>query len=570
MSTVTEAMLEVLADAGVRHVFGIPGDAVNAIIDGIRRSDRLTFVHVRHEEVGAFAASAQAKLAGGPAAVVGTAGPGAVHLLNGLYDAARDHAPVIAITGETETNLLGTAAHQEIGQAALFADVAVFSESVVHAGQMPTLAVEACQAALAAGGVAHLAIPANLAEQETDGARHGVVVRREPRTRPAEEDLHDALRLIREARRPLVLAGIGAKDAVEELLEFAERLGAPIIKTLPAKALFADDHPLTVGGLGLLGTRAAVNAVDDCDLLLMVGTDFPYLDFYPEGVPAIQFELERSRVGRRYPVEVALVGHAKLTLQALLEQIDHRDDRAFLESAQQDMVRWRRWMRRLETDDSSPIKPERLAAVAGSLLTDDAIVTLDTGAVTAWIARHLAARQGQQLTLSGNLASMGYGLPAAIGAQLAFPHRQVVAFVGDGSFTMLPGDLMTAADLQLPITVVIFDNRKLGLITVEQQAEGFADQQTGIPEHDLATIARSFGVEGIRVEDPAQLEGALREAFASDRPTVVDVLVDPDQMPIPPRIELAEALGFAEAKVKEFFGIGQSDGGFEALLAPLR
>ncbi len=570
MSTVTEAMLEVLADAGVRHVFGIPGDAVNAIIDGIRRSDRLTFVHVRHEEVGAFAASAQAKLAGGPAAVVGTAGPGAVHLLNGLYDAARDHAPVIAITGETETNLLGTAAHQEIGQAALFADVAVFSESVVHAGQMPSLAVEACQAALAAGGVAHLAIPANLAEQETDGARHGVVVRREPRTRPAEEDLHDALRLIREARRPLVLAGIGAKDAVEELLEFAERLGAPIIKTLPAKALFADDHPLTVGGLGLLGTRAAVNAVDDCDLLLMVGTDFPYLDFYPEGVPAIQFELERSRVGRRYPVEVALVGHAKLTLQALLEQIDHRDDRAFLESAQQDMVRWRRWMRRLETDDSSPIKPERLAAVAGSLLTDDAIVTLDTGAVTAWIARHLAARQGQQLTLSGNLASMGYGLPAAIGAQLAFPHRQVVAFVGDGSFTMLPGDLMTAADLQLPITVVIFDNRKLGLITVEQQAEGFADQQTGIPEHDLATIARSFGVEGIRVEDPAQLEGALREAFASDRPTVVDVLVDPDQMPIPPRIELAEALGFAEAKVKEFFGIGQSDGGFEALLAPLR
>jgi pyruvate oxidase len=570
MTTVTDAMLEVLADAGVRHVFGIPGDAVNAIIDGIRRSDRLTFVHVRHEEVGAFAAGAQAKLDGGPAAVVGTAGPGAVHLLNGLYDAARDHAPVIAITGETETNLLGTAAHQEIGQAALFADVAVFSEPVVHPGQMPTLAVEACQAALAARGVAHLAIPANLAEQDTDGARHGVVVRREPRTRPAQEDLRDALRLIGEASRPLVLAGIGAQDAVGELLELAERLGAPIIKTLPGKALFADDHPLTVGGLGLLGTRAAVNAVDECDLLLMVGTDFPYLDFYPQDVPAIQLELDRSHVARRYPVEVALVGHAQLSLQALLEQIDHREDRAFLESAQADMVRWRRWMRRLETDDSAPIKPERLAAVAGSLLTDDAIVTLDTGAVTAWIARHLASRDGQRITLSGNLASMGYGLPAAIGAQLAFPDRQVVAFVGDGSFTMLPGDLMTAADLRLPITIVIFDNRKLGLITAEQQAEGFVDQQTGIPEHDLAAIARAFGVDGVRVDDPEHLEGALRDAFASDRPTVVDVLVHPDQLPIPPRLELAEALGFAEAKVKEFFGIGQSDGGFESLLAPLR
>jgi pyruvate oxidase len=570
MSTVTEAMLEVLADAGVRHVFGIPGDAVNAIIDGIRRSDRLTFVHVRHEEVGAFAASAQAKLDGGPAAVVGTAGPGAVHLLNGLYDAARDHAPVIAITGETETHLLGTAAHQEIGQSALFADVAIYSETVVHPGQMPELAVQACQAALAAGGVAHLAIPANLAEEETDGAPHGVVVRHEPRTRPAQEDLRAALGRIRDAGRPLLLAGIGAKDAVPELLDLAERLGAPIIKTLPGKALFADDHPLTVGGLGLLGTRAAVNAVDGCDLLIMVGTDFPYLDFYPEGVPAIQLELERSRVSRRYPVTVPLVGHASSTLQEMLEHLDPREDRDFLKTAQADMRRWRRWMRRLETDDSAPIKPERLAAVAGSLLSDDAIITLDTGAVTAWIARHLAVRDGQQLTLSGNLASMGYGLPAAIGAQLAHPDRQVVAFVGDGSFTMLPSDLMTASDLQLPLTVVIFDNRKLGLITVEQQAEGFADQQTGIPEHDLAGIARSFGVEGIRVEDPGELEEALGEAFRSPRPTVVDVIVHPDQVPIPPRLELAQALGFAEAKVKEFFGIGQSDGGFDALLAPLR
>lgn len=570
MSTVTDALLEVLADAGVRHVFGIPGDAVNAIVDGIRKSDRLTFVHVRHEEAGAFAASAQAKLDGRLAAVVGTSGPGAVHLLNGLYDAARDHAPVIAITGETETSRLGTDAHQEIDQPALFADVAVFSQRIVDPGQLPTVAVEACQAALSTPGVAHLALPGNIAQQHVATTDHGVVVRREPRTVPADEDLADALRLLDRSEAPVILAGIGVRDAVPELLELAERLGAPIVKTLRGKDLFADDNPLTVGGLGLLGTRAAVNAMSGCDLLVMLGTDYPYVDFYPDGVPAIQLDLARARIGRRYPVEVPLVGHAKPTLAALLERIEPREDRSFLERAQHDMRRWRRWMRHLETRDSRPIKPERLAAVAGSLLTDDAIVTLDTGTVTAWVARHLAIRDGQQLTLSGNLASMAFGLPAAIGAQLAFPERQVVAMVGDGSFTMLPSDLITAVELELPITVVVFDNRKLGLITLEEEAEGFADQQTALPACDLAAIAEAFGAEGILVDDPGDLEAALRCAYTSDRPTVVDVLVDPDELVIPPRIELAQALGFAEAKIQEFFGVGQREGGFDVLFDPLR
>jgi thiamine pyrophosphate-dependent acetolactate synthase large subunit-like protein len=559
MTTVADSLIDVLADAGVRHVFGIPGDAVNAIIDSIRRSDQLTFVHVRHEEAGAFAASAQAKLDGRLAAVVGTAGPGAIHLLNGLYDAAKDHAPVIAITGESPTDRLGTSTHQEIGQRALFADVAVFSQTVLDAGAMPTLAVQACQTALARSGVAHLAVPANMADQKVEGDRHGVVVRRTPCITPAPDDFDDAVRLLEQASAPVILAGVGARGAVAELLEFAERLGAPIIKTLRGKDLFADDNALTLGGLGLLGTRAAVNAMSRCDLLVMVGTDFPYVDFYPEGVPAIQLEVERTRVGRRYPVDVALVGHARSTLKTLLERVDRRTDRAFLESAQADMRRWRRWMGRLEANQSAPIKPEHLAAVAGSLLDDDAIITLDTGAVTAWVARHLDIRGNQRLTLSGNLASMAFGLPAAIGAQLAFPDRQVVAFVGDGSFTMLPSDLITAAELELPITVVVFDNRKLGLITLEQEAEGFAEQQTAIPPRNLAAIAEAFGARGIRVEDPAQLEGALREAFRSPRPTVVDVVISPDEIPLPPRIELAQALGFAEAKIKEFFGVGQDD-----------
>ncbi len=510
-----------LADAGVRQLFGVPGDAVNAVVDGIRRHPELTFVQVRHEEAGAFAASAQAKLTGELTAVVGTSGPGAVHLLNGLADASRDHAPVLAVTGQADTSLLGTAAHQELDQHELFAAVSSFSQTIVHPDQLPSVAIEACRAAIAGPGVAHLALPANLAEQTVGQPTYGAVRERPARLVPHPEDLAAAVTLLRDAERPLILAGIGAADAVPQLLEIAEQLGAPIIKTLRGKALIADDHPLTVGGLGLLGTRAAVNAAEGCDALLMVGTDFPYLGFYPaHDVPAVQIDTEPRRIGRRFPVQVGLVGHADETLTALTAQLSHRGDRRFLEGAQQDMTHWRRWMRRLETSDAVPLRPERVAAV--------------------------------------------------VGAQLAYPERQVVALVGDGSFTMLPSDLITAVELDLPITVVIFDNRKLGLITVEQEAKGFADQQTALPPCDLAAVAEAFGARGYRVADPAELDTTLARALVEPHPTVVDVLVDPDELIVPPRIEMAQALGFAEAKLKEFFGVGQQDGGTDVITGVLR
>jgi thiamine pyrophosphate-dependent acetolactate synthase large subunit-like protein len=570
-TTVTDNLLVVLADAGVRHVFGVPGDAINAVVDGIRRHPELTFVHVRHEEAGAFAASAQAKLTGKLTAVVGTSGPGAAHLLNGLADASRDHAPVIAVTGQTDTSLLGTSAHQELDQHDLFSAIAAFSEMIVHPDQMPSLAIEACRAAMSTPGVAHLALPANLASQTVHQPQYGTVQQRESRLVPHPDDLSEAATLLRNAQRPVILAGIGAGQAVPQLLDIAERLGAPIIKTLRAKALIPDDHPLTVGGLGLLGTRAAVNAIESCDALLMVGTDFPYRDFYPDiDVPAVQIDIEPRRIGRRFPVQVGLVGNANETLTALAAQLPHREDRRFLERAQQDMATWRRQMRRFETSDSVPLRPERLAAAVGAHLTDDAIVVCDTGTVTAWVARHLAIRERQSFTLSGNLASMAYGLPAAIGAQLAYPDRQVVALVGDGSFTMLPSDLITAVELDLPITIVIFDNRKLGLITVEEESEGFAEQQTALPPCDLAAVAEAFGAHGYRITAPDELEPTLARALSEQHPTVVDVLVDPDELIVPPRIEMAQALGYAEAKIKEFFGVGQQDGGTDVITDVLR
>lgn len=570
-ATVTDVLLDVLASAGVRQIFGLPGDAVNAIIDGIRRHPDLTFVHVRHEEAGALAASAQAKLTGNLAAVVGTAGPGTVHLMNGLLDASLDHAPVIAITGQVDASLLGTGAHQAIDQRALFSGFATFSETLVDPGQMPALAVEACQAALGAPGVAHIALTADVATQKVDGAVFTPPVRHDPSLPPAKQDVDAAVGVLAASSRPLILAGVGAQQAVPELVAVAERLGAPIIKTLRAKALLADDHPLTVGGLGLLGTRPAVKAMEQCDALLMVGTDFPYVDFYPpHDVPGVQIDRDRRRIGRRFPVQVPMVADAALALEALLEQLPVNEDRAFLDDARDGMLRWRRGMRRLETNDAVPLKPQRVAAITGSYLDDDAIVISDTGTVTAWVARHLAARQGQRFTLSGNLATMAFGLPAAIGAQLAYPDRQVVALVGDGSFTMLPSDLMTAAALGLPITVVVFNNGGLGLITVEEEAEGFADQQTAIPQRDLAGIAEAFGAEGLRVRTPDELDRALAIALRSSRPTVVDVIVDAHELIIPPRIEMAQALGYAEAKIKEFFGIGRQEGGPDVVLDVLR
>ena len=564
-STVAERLLDVLVAAGVRQVMGIPGDAVNVIVDALRRDDRIEFIGVRHEETAAFAASARAKLTGELSAVVGTAGPGAIHLLNGLYDAKLDHAPVIAITGQVVGGQRGTHAHQEVDQHRLFADVAISSQLLVDPAQLPRIAVQACQTALAQRGVVHLGIPTDLADaQVPDEPVYGIA--RQTHRRAADPDLVSAaVQALDDAERPAILAGVGARDAVPDLLRLAERLGAPIIKTLAAKALFADDHPLTVGGLGLLGTRPAVNVIEGCDLLVMAGTDFPYRDFYPDDVPVIQIERSPSHIGRRVPVTHPLIGDAAAVLPALADAVAERADRSWLEGAQDDMRRWRRWMRVLETSDATPLKPARLAAVVGAHLDDDAIVVCDTGAVTAWVARHLAIRDGQAFTLSGNLASMAYGIPAAIGAQLAFPDRQVVAVVGDGSFTMLPSDLITAAELELPITVVVFDNAKLGLITVEQQADALPDEHTSVPGRDLAAIARAFGADGLRVESPDDLEVTLAEALLSPRPTVIDVVVDPDDLPIPPKIEIARALGFAQAKVKEFFGFGERDGGIEVI-----
>lgn len=552
--SVSGVILDVLAEVGVRQVFGIPGDAINGLVEAIRKQEVIAFVQVRHEEAGAFAAGAQAKLTGGLGVCVGTAGPGAIHLLNGLYDAKMDHAPVLAITGQVATRYIGTDYHQEVDLYTLFKDVAVFNEVIMTPEQLPELVVHACQSALAHGSVAHLSVPLDLAGHKVSKPRaRSPVFRLHAETTPCDADLERAAELLNGASAVAILAGIGCRDAREALIATAERLGAPIVRSLRAKEVLPDDHRLSVGGLGMLGGKPAVEAIEGCDALLMVGTDFPYHDFYPERIPAVQIDVDPTRLGKRYAVEVGLVGHARPTLEALAPKLARKDGRSFLERCQASMKNWLDEAAEIETSDATPIRPQRVARAVADLARDDAIFICDTGAVTVWAARHLRLRKRQRFTLSSSLASMAFALPGAIGAQLAYPDRQVVALAGDGGFSMLMADFLTAVKYRLPITVVVFNNARLGLIQFEQEVQGFPDFQTELHNPDFAAFAELCGGRGISVSDPGSLESALETALGAAEPYVVDVAVNPNEVPMPPKVLLSQAMGYGMAKVKEFF-----------------
>ena len=548
------AILDSLHQVGVRHIFGIPGDAINGLVDAARRHEHVDFVTVRHEEAGAFAASAQAKLSGSLGVVAGTAGPGAIHLLNGLYDAKLDGASVLAITGQVDSSLLGTSAQQEVKLGRLFDDVAVFNETVVNPGQMPLVAHNAIREALARNGVTVLVLPADLALAEVESRPTQVIIAPQATPGPPRDEIQRAAELLNESEAVTILVGIGAAGAVSLVLEGANRLQSPIIKSLRAKALVSDEHPLVIGGLGLLGTTAAVEAIERTDVLFMIGTDFPFPDFYPRNARCIQLDIDPTHIGRRNPVDIALVGDAEETLTALVPQLDQRTNGKHLARARDAMSEWEDEMLAAETDDAVPIRPQRLAASIGEHTSPGTIFICDTGAVTAWVARHLKLRQGDRFTLSSSLASMAFGLPGAIGAQLAYPDRPVVALAGDGGFSMLIGDLMTAVELELPLTVVVFNNSKLGLIQIEQEAEGLPEHSTGLSNPDFAEVARAMGAQGWRVEHPDELDGALKSAFDSDSVAVVDVVINPEEVTLPPKVEPRFAFGYARAKLKELIG----------------
>ena len=556
-----EILIARLADWGVDTVFGLPGDGINGILEGLRRNaERVKFMLVQHEEAAAFMACAYAKATGRIGVCLATSGPGAIHLLNGLYDAKLDHVPVLAITGMQETQMLGTGYQQEVATDRLYMDVAEYNQVVMVPAQLPTLVDLAICHALARRTVSHLTIPndvqvADAGEAPFDAVGPAVMkptapIYLAPPGLARTTDLNAAAEVLASGKKPAMLVGAGALHARDEVLAVAEALGSPIVKTLPGKAVVPDDHPLTVGGIGLLGTKPSEDIMESCDTLLMVGTNFPYTKFLPEPGQArvVQIESDPTRAGNRLPVDVPVIGDAKESLAALVPLLTRGDDRSWLEGAQKAMSKWREQMAHLASAESAPIQPQRLMRAIDQAAAGDAILTCDSGTIATWAARHFDIRGDRRFFLSGNLATMAPGLPYAIGIQHAFPGRQVIAFVGDGGFAMLMAELATAFRYDLPIKVVINNNAELGQIQWEQMVLGFPE--FGIRfgrRNDFAPWAAACGLHARRVDHVAELDAEVGAMLAHPGPALLDVSVNPDEPPMPGKITYEQAKEFTKA-----------------------
>jgi pyruvate dehydrogenase (quinone)/pyruvate oxidase len=557
--TTADVLVERLIDWGVRVVFGLPGDGINGIMESLRTHQKqIAFIQVRPEESAAFMACGYAKYTGKLGVCLATSGPGAIHLLNGLYDAKLDGAPVLAITGQTYHDLIGMRYQQEVDLLSLFKDVAVYNQMVLGAGHVESLVDAGCRAALSQRGVAHLTIPIDFQEQTTREDKqsqkqvegHTSSAWRPPVVVPCDADVRAAADVLNTGKKVVILAGQGALGAVDQLERMADAMAAPIVKPLLGKASVPDDSPFTTGGIGLLGTEPSEIAMEQADTLLMVGTSFPYMEFYPsrDRCRGVQIDRDPSRIGLRFPVEVGLCGDATRTLDLLLPHVRRRDDRSFLEQAQTGMRAWRRQLDARASRDDEPLKPQVVAGVLNTLMADDAIVSTDSGTITSWAARYLQMRRGQMFSCSGNLATMAPGLPYAIAAQIAYPGRQSIAFVGDGGFTMLMGEFATAVKYRLPIKVIIIKNNVLGMIKWEQMVFlGNPEYGVSLQPIDFVQFAEACGAVGYRCQRPADVRPALEALLRADGPALCEATVDPFEPPLPARVSATQAVKMAEA-----------------------
>jgi pyruvate dehydrogenase (quinone) len=568
VTTTAELLVEALAAHGVTQVWGVVGDALNPVTDAIRREDRVEWVGVRHEEVAAFAAGAQAQLTGRLGVCMGTVGPGAIHLLNGLYDAKKSKAPVLAICGQVPREDIGSDFFQEVDNDVLFADVAEYAVTLSDPVQVPAAIEQAANAALAGPGVAVITIPGDVGGLELDHPTLPRFVTDRPVPAPTPDALRAAADAINAAASVTLLVGQGAEHARDEVLRLAEHLAAPMVVTLKGKTGFDGDNPYQVGQSGLLGNHASKVAFDHGDVLLMLGTDFPYREFFPKDKTVVQLDLRAGHIGRRTPVDVPVVGDTALGVAALLPLLEAKTDRAHLERARSSYEAWvgrqqqfldpaydrkpKGLLRRKVDNPESRIRPELLAAALDRHAADDAVFTSDTGMATTWLARFVSMHSRRRLIGSYNLGSMANAMPQALGAAGLDRDRQVVAFCGDGGLTMLMGDLITAVTHELPVKLVVFDNARLGMVKLEMEQVGLPEFGTVLHNPDLARVAEAIGLHGIRVEDPHHVDDAVREALATPGPVLLDVLTNADEIAIPPKPTLSQGWGFAIAKTKEF------------------
>lgn len=560
MTDASDVLVERLIAWGIDTIFGLPGDGINGVFEALRKQkERIRFIHVRHEEAAAFMACAYAKLTGRLGVCIATSGPGGIHLLNGLYDAKMDQAPVLAITGLQHSDLIGTFAQQDVALDKLFMDVAVYNERIMNGAHMESVADLAMRTALASRGVAHITIPIDVQVQEIKMGRsnrnpihHTSAVPAYFDQIPARVELEHAADILNRGKKIAILAGQGALHATEELEEIAETLSAPIIKALLGKAAVPDDSPYTTGGIGLLGTEPSQDAMENCDTLMMVGTSFPYIEFLPEpgSIKCVHIEIDPKRIGLRHPADVGLVGDAKNTLRALIPLLE-KHDRGFLEKAQKGKAEWQKLMEERGTRTDKPMKPQVVGWELGKRIPSNAIVTSDSGTITTWWARYVPALRGQKHSCSGNLATMACGLPYAIAAAVAYPDRPVYCIIGDGGLSMLLGELITVAAYKLNIKIIVIKNNTLGQIKWEQMVFlGNPEYACDLYPADFVTIARGAGIEAIHIEDPVNCGSQLDSVISRREPVLIEAVVDQFTPPMPAKIKASQALKLAEALVR--------------------
>ncbi|RQO47173.1 ubiquinone-dependent pyruvate dehydrogenase [Pseudomonas sp. KBW05] len=536
-----------LEQAGIKRIWGLTGDSLNGLTDALRTMDSIEWMHVRHEEVAAFAAGAEAAATGELTVCAGSCGPGNLHLINGLFDCHRNHVPVLAIAAQIPSTEIGLNYFQETHPQELFKECSHFVELVSNPEQMPQVLHRAMRAAILNRGVAVVVIPGDVSLMEVESKLKPWPALHTPRTLPAEQDLQRLSDLLEHSQKVTLLCGSGCAGAHDQVVALADALGAPVVHALRGKEHVEWDNPFDVGMTGLIGFSSGYHAMLDCDTLIMLGTDFPYRQFYPTDAQIIQIDRNPQALGRRATLDLGIAADVSETIAALLPRLTRKADRSFLDTSLKHYEKARQGLDDLAQPSKAnrPIHPQYVARLLSELADDDAIFTADVGSPTVWAARYLKMNGKRRLIGSFNHGSMANAMPQAIGAQAAFPGRQVISMSGDGGFAMLMGDFISLAQLKLPVKVIVFDNSSLGFVAMEMKAAGYLDAGTELKNPDFAAMSNAMGILGIRVEQSEDLEPALRRALEHDGPVLVDVVTATQELVMPPSIKLEQAKGFS-------------------------
>ena len=545
---VAEQLVDTLIEAGVRRIYAVTGDSLNEVNEAVRQNEAMKWIHVRHEETGAYAAGAEAQLTGLPGCCAGSSGPGHVHLINGLYDAHRSGAPVIAIASTIPTGEFGTEYFQETNTVKLFNDCSFYNEVATTPEQFPRMLQSALQTATTRKGVAVVGLPGDLAKASSVSVDSSV----KNYPAPPEEDLIRLAGMLNHYERITLFCGIGCKGAHEEIIRMSETLNAPVAYTFKGKMEVQYDNPYEVGMTGLLGMPSGYYSMHEAEVLVMLGTDFPYSAFLPDDIKIVQVDIKPERLGRRAKVDLGLCGDVRSTLRALLPMLQQKKNDSFLrkqlkryEGVKKDLAAY--------TEDKGKmdqIHPEYVMSEINNISSDDAIYTVDTGMTCVWGARYLQATGKRHMLGSFNHGSMANALPQAIGAALACPDRQVIALCGDGGLSMTLGDLETVVQYKLPIKIIVFNNRSLGMVKLEMEVDGLPDWQTDMLNPNFAQVAEAMGMTGFNVSDPEEVLNTLCNAFELEGPVLINVMTDPNALAMPPKIELGQMVGFAQSMYK--------------------